>query len=470
MKRILPGLAIGTVLAVAAAAIWFNPANLVASRQQANDDLIAEKMAASVGFLAYLYGFPLVDMYRQMHNETHRVSEDQQVLAPVNRFYHFPSLVTPESAGNLRAPNNDTLYYSAWFDVSEQPLILHTPDTSGRYFTIAVTNLYAEVTHIGRRTHGTEEAYYALIGPRWRGTLPPGLTAIPVESEQGWLLGRMLVDGPEDFVTAKNLVDQIWAATLPEFIPGQPPASPVVGRAQAIDPRLDIEFFTIMNQLLRELPRRPAEAALMAQFDAIGIGPGVVFEPATADPAALRGLEQAIAQGNQVVNAGNARTIPDFNGWMISRDIGRYGFDFMHRAAVANGGYGNLPEESLYPAALLGDDGTILSGHNRYRVHFPAGQLPPVDGFWSLSVYNLDEHFSLVKNPLGRHSIGDRTKDLKYNVDGSLTLLLQQDAPPEGSNWMPVPPGYFMTVMRLYEPQQAALDNRYRLPRIEKID
>lgn len=135
----------------------FNPASLIASQQKKNDDLIAEQMAEHVGALAYVYGYPLVDMAKQMHNETHRTGPDQQVYALLNRFYRFPEIVGPDNGGNFRLPNNDTLYFSGWFDISEEPVIIHTPDTGGRYFTIAVTNRYAEATHIGRRTHGTGE-------------------------------------------------------------------------------------------------------------------------------------------------------------------------------------------------------------------------------------------------------------------------------------------------------------------------
>ena len=207
----------------------------------------------------------------------------------------------------------------------------------------------------------------------------------------------------------------------------------------------------------------------MAQFDAIGVGPGTRFDAETLGEATRRGLLAAIEEGQAIVQAATARTIPDVNGWMISREIGRYGFDYMHRASVVKGGYGNLPEESLYPATLFDAEGRLLDGSSRYRLHFPAGQLPPVDGFWSLSVYNLDENFTLEPNPIGRYSIGDRTEGLLWNEDGSLTIHLQHENPGEGVNWMPTPAGNFSAIMRLYEPAADALNGDYRLPRIEKL-
>ena len=346
---------LGAVIAasVITLALQFNPASLVGSQQTKNDALIREQMAYHVGVMAYLYGYPLVDMHRQMHNETHRVAEDQQVLAPVNRLYRYPDIVGPDTAGNLRAPNNDTLYYSGWFDISEEPLIVHTPDTNGRYFTIAVTNQYSEVVHIGRRTTGTAQGYFALVPPDWEGELPDGVVTVPTETNQGWLLGRMLVNGEEDFDAAMALVNDIWLAGLEEFTPGRRPAMPEIHAAAPAAPLQTLEFFSIMNRVMKTLPRRPAEEALIAQFDQIGIGPDSNFDSSRLDAATRAGLESALTDGAALVEASTQRTIPSFNGWMISKDIGRYGYKYMHRSAVVKGGYGNLPEESLYPAAVL---------------------------------------------------------------------------------------------------------------------
>lgn len=469
-KKSLGILAIAIIVAVGLFARFFNAASLVASRQKQNDALIAEQLAYHVGVLAYLYGYPIVDMHTQMHNETHRVSEDQQVLAPVNRIYRFPNLVTPSTAGNLRAANNDTLYFTGWFDISKEPLIIHTPDTKGRYYTIMVANQYSEVVHIGRRTTGTEEGYFALVPPHWQGSLPAGVRAVPTETNQGWLLGRMLVEGPEDFDAAMGLVEEVWLAGLSEFTKGQRPPMPQVQPAEVSDPYESLEYFRVMNQQLRNLPPRPSEAALLAQFDAIGIGPSVEFDPDTVDAPTRKGLERALKDAGKVMGASLMRSISAFNGWMSSKDIGRYGYRYMHRASVAKGGYGNLPEESLYPATLLDKDGNLLSGGKRYTLRFEADHMPPVNGFWSLSVYNL-RGFTLEPNEIERYSIGDRTKGLVYGEDGSLTIWLQHDNPEDAEkNWLPTPSGHFMAVIRMYEPAAAALDNSYLLPAIEKVD
>lgn len=457
------------VLAIVIFALNFNPASLVGSQQKKNDALIREQMAYHIGVMAYLYGYPLVDMHRQMHNETHEVADEQTTIAPVNRFYRFPDIVGPHTGANFRAPNNDTLYYTAWYDVSDEPVIIHTPDTQGRYFTIAVTNQYSEVVHIGRRTTGTAEAYFALVPPHWQGELPEGVTAVPTETNKGWLLGRMLVNGKDDFDAAMSLVNDVWLARLSEFTPGKRPTLPDVPQGETIDPMESLAFFEIMNQEIKTLPARPGEAAMLAQFDEIGIGPNSNFSVDTVDPDTRRGLERAIVDGAEIVLAGTQRTIPDFNGWMISKDIGRYGYQYMHRSSVVKGGYGNLPEESLYPASVFDEEGNLMSGKNIYRVHFEAGQMPPVNGFWSLAAYKLDD-LQLAENEIERYSIGDRTPGLNYNEDGSLTLWLQHKRPEDSAkNWLPVPAGMFMVVFRLYEPAPEALDNTYLLPRLELI-
>ncbi len=468
MNKWLIAFAIAAALALLA---WrfFDPAKLVESARTRNDNIIAKNLAYHYGMTAYLYGYPIVDMMKQMHNETHRTGDDQQVYAPVNRLYRFPELVGPETAGNLRAPNNVTLYYSGWFDIAGEPLVIHTPDTAGRYFTISVTNLYSEVEHIGRRTTGTDEAYFALVPPNWSGALPDGVTPITVETGQGWLLGRMYVDGPDDLDTAMALVDDIWLASLGEFTRGQPPADPDQRLATPSAPLETLQFFEILNRALKSLPARPGEAALMAQFDEIGIGPNSDFDATSIGDATKKGLEQAIRDGKKVVKASTFRTTDSANGWMLSHDIGRYGYKYMHRASVVKGGYGNLPEESLYPAAIFDADGNMLNGKHNYILHFDAGEFPPVHGFWSLAVYTMDA--KLTSNEIERYSIGNLTHGLEYVEDGSLTLYLQHEAPEPGiANWLPTPKGSFFAVMRLYEPAEAALNNNYLLPRISRVD
>jgi hypothetical protein len=463
------------LVAIAAVAFRVAPsliARLVSAGQARNTAKVREETAFHVGTLAYVYGYPLVDMAQQMHNETHRVEPDQQVHAPVNRMVSFPALVTPSTQGNLRLPNSDTLYFSGWYDVSKEPVLLHVPDTAGRYYTIAVTNFYSEVEHLGRRTTGTAERVFALVAPGFSGALPEGVTPVATETPRGWLLGRMLVSGPEDAPAALALMDQIWTVPLGEYVPGRKPTLPAEQGAAKMDALGSLEFFAVLNRELRDVPRRPGEAALMAQLDDIGVGPGVAFDAAQLDPAVKRGLARAVEAGSALVEASMRASRPTQNGWIVPRLVGRYGYDYLARATVVKGGYGNLPEESLYAAVLTDRDGKLLTGRGRYRIRFEKGALPPVNAFWSLAVYDI-RSAKLVENELRRYSIGDRTPGLAFGADGSLSIALQHERPEEPeANWLPIPdsPLPLIAVIRMYEPRAEALSGEYRLPEVVPVD
>ena len=470
-RRIAYGLGITLLLIISAIAVFWQAglSGFLGQQLKRNDAFLAEEMAYHLGTLAYLYGYPIVDMLAQMHNETHRVSDSQPAYAPVNRFYRFPGLVTPENSGNLRAPNADTLYYTAWYDVREQPVILSTPDTNDRYYTIAVTNLFSEVTHIGRRTTGTHAQHFALVPEGWQGALPDNVTPYPVSTTRGWLLGRMYVAGKEDLAEAAALVNAVQLTELSDWQMPRAESMPEV-QAEPLEPHHDLRFFALLDEALRTLPARPGEAALLDQFRNIGIGGAKPFDIETLTAPTRQGLERAIEAGAKLAETSKRRSVDAYNGWMISKDIGRYGYDYLHRASVVAGGYGNLPEESLYPAVVFDANGELMSGSNRYRITFPPNQLPPSDAFWSLAAYDLWS-LRMTENPIARYAIGDRTEGLDYNLDGSLSLLLQHAPPEEGtSNWLPVPSGFFMLVMRLYEPRPEALDHRWVPPVIERLD
>ena len=464
------------LLAVALAAAYrFLPGLLsraVVAGQARNDATVREELAFHAGTLAYVYGYPLVDMSQQMHNETHRVAAEQRVYAPVNRMSSYGALVTPSTQGNLRLPNHDTLYFSGWYDVSREPVLLHVPDTAGRYYTIAVTNFWSEVQHLGRRTTGTIERTFALVPPGWAGALPEGVVPVTTETPRGWLLGRMLVSGPEDATAGLALVERIWMAPLGEYVPGEKPPLGPEESAPAMDVLGSLAFFDVMNAALREVPARAADAALLALLDKVGIGPSVDFAAETLGEPERRGLERGLAAGRALLAASGQRARPGERGWIVPRLVGRYGLDYLARATVVLNGYGNLPEESLYAAALVDDRGELLTGRGRYQLRFEKGALPPVDAFWSIAVYDI-RSAKLVENEIQRYSLGDRTPGLVWGEDGSLTIALQAARPSEPAvNWLPTPSGSlpFIAVMRMYEPRPEALRGGYALPAVTRVE
>ncbi|MEY4237998.1 MAG: hypothetical protein RL339_599 [Pseudomonadota bacterium] len=414
----------------------------------------------ATGLQGFIYGYPLVDLLKQQHNETHRIAQDQPVAAPVNAIAVYPHLLTPETQGQLRAANADTLYLNAWLDLSRGPVLVDVPVFGARYYTLAFMDLYGRPYHLGTRTNGGAARRYALVGPSG-GIVPPGYEAFPLPTDTAWMLGRVLVTGDADLPQARALAAEI-KLTGPAGVP--------VAAAEPLRPYDSLRYFELLNSALRKVPAKPGETALMTQFDQAGFGPSRQFDVSKLRPAEALGLGCAVRLGPKVLAQRGFRPARVQNGWMWSGAMADPGNDFLLRAEVARGGYVNAPEESIYPAAITDNRGEMLDGQRQYRIRFAKGQLPPVNAFWSLTAYDRATS-QLVANTLKRYNIGDRTRGLRYGRDGSLSLYLSATKPPTGtSNWLPVPPGSFHVVMRLYLPRPEALDGSYALPPIERIE
>lgn len=436
-----------------------------------NVDIIREKQALHWGTLAYIWGYPMVDLARNMHNETHRIAATQPVAAAVNHFHRNENLITPSTAGELRAPNNDTLYFSGWFDLAAEPVIVQVPDTAGRYYTLAVTDFFNEVTHLGRRTTGTAAQAFALVGPQWRGTLPAGVRPVPLATQTAWILGRLAVAGEHELSAARSLLRGFWSAPRSQWRAGQPPPAPLeLPSSTRADPQGSLAFFEWLNRWLRKNGPRPGEEALVRMFDQIGIGPRSEFSAQRLDDATRRGLEAAVAEGQALLRAASQQPLKDVrDGWIFPLGLADYGEDYLMRASVAYGGYANRPEETVYAARTVDDLGQLMTGAHRYRLRFPKGGTPPVGAFWSITAYDL-RSFALIENPSRRYSLGDRTPGLAFEADGSLVINIAKTAPPGGhGNWLPVGDAPFSLVVRMYEPAAAVLDGRYRLPPLERV-
>lgn len=417
-------------------------------------------LAQSTGLQGYIYGYPMVDLLKQQFNETHRVDPAQPVAAPVNSIAVYPHVLTPATQGQLRAANSDTLYLNSWIDLSRGPVLIDVPALGTRYYTLAFMDLYARPYHLGTRTNGGKAMHYALVGPSG-GKIPEGYVAFPLPTDTAWMLGRVLVNGLDDATEAQRVARSIVM---------RGPAGQALTEAEPLKPFDSLAYFEMLNQALRSVPAKPGEEALMATFDAAGFGPGRSFDAEKISPAQKLGLGCALRIGPQVLAKRGFRPARVQNGWMWSGAMANPGNDFLLRAEVARGGYVNAPEESIYPAAITDDRGGMLSGERQYRIRFAKGKLPPVDAFWSITAYDR-ETSQLVENAIHRYTIGDRTKGLKYEKDGSLTVYLSASKPAQGqSNWLPVPPGAFHVVIRMYLPRAEVLQGQYELPPIERVE
>jgi hypothetical protein len=416
------------------------------------------ELAQAIGLQAYVYGYPMVDLLKQRFNETHRVAAGQPVAAPVNTLAIYPHLLTPQTQGQLRAANADTLYLNAWLDLSQGPVMLDVPAMGSRYYTLAFIDLYGRPVHIGTRTNGGSAARYALVGPG--ASAPQGVEVVHLATDTVWMLGRVLAIPGPDLESARKLSSAI------RF---DGPVGPPVSEAAPLQPTDSLQFYAMLNEALRGAPLREGEAGLMAMFDKAGFGPRSGFDPHAVPDGQKLGLGCALRAGPGVLAQRGFRPTHVRNGWMWSSNIADPGFDYLLRAEAARGGYVNDPRESIYPAAITDDRGEPLQGDRRYRIRFAPGALPPVDAFWSITAYDRATS-QLVPNPIDRYNIGDRTPGLVYDADGALTLHLSSSEPPDGrANWMPVPATPFHLVLRMYLPREQALDGTYAPPRIERI-
>jgi hypothetical protein len=414
---------------------------------------------------AVAWGFSTVLMGRYLE-----VAEAGRV--PFNRFLMNAEVATPQSAAI--GPNIDTLNGRAWLDLTGGPQVIETPDTDDRYYSIQFQDMHgASFAYVGRRTTGTKAGAFAVTPPGWRGDLPAGVTEVRATTAKVMAFVRTLVRSAEDLPAARALNARFTLGPLSAWPGGQRAATVAPGAIDAFQPAGRYErktlpheeiaasglaFYEDLDRLVRAFPPLPSEAARLARYAPFGVG-----GPRRAGLDAL--LEAAVRDGVAAAQAGLKTW--SVNGWVRRPNVEAFIEDPVQRAG--NNIFGpntQIAEESVFFNKRLGDDGQWLSGARRYRLRFAAGQTPPVDAFWSLTLY--DRAYVLFENPLRRYGINDRTEDLAYGRDGSLELQIQADEPPQGpANWLPSPRGEFQLVLRTYQPRAPLLDGSYEPPPLE---
>lgn len=431
-----------------------------------------ENDAYSIGVQAYIYGLAPVIIER---TERAFTSTPGPGHAPVNQFGHVRHLATPDDA-IIVTPNADTLYSSAWLELGKGPIVLHVPDTQGRYYVMQMIDAYTnDFAYVGRRTTGTGAGDFAIAGPGWNGSIPGGMQAIRSPTNTVWIAGRILVNGPGDVSNVTALQDQFTLTPLSRYgtrtaNASQDSLSDFKRYASSPNASANLTFFEELRVALKNNPPPAREDALMAVFSQIGLAWNATPYGSGLNPAVAEGLARSLKDGDGIVKAAwKDYSGTSNNGWQVILNVGTYGYDYLTRAVVAEGALAaNNPEEAVYPRAQVDSDGKPLNGAHRYVMCFEKGNTPPVDAFWSITPYNAS-NYMLMANPIDRYAIGDRTTGLKYNPDGSLDIYIQHDPPVNTSNWLPAPEGDFYLVLRMYQPKPAVLNDTYRIPPVTKV-
>ncbi len=436
---------------------------------------------------AYLYFYPLVTMditRKQLIN----TEPGKGIGGPANTFVNVPTF-PPADLKVVVRPNFDTLYSSGQLDLTKEPMIVSAPDTNGRYYLLPMLDMWTNVfASPGWRTTGTKAGNFLVVPPNWRPDLrdkvveefklPKDIQRIDAPTPYVWIIGRTKTDGPPDYPAVNKIQAGFKITPLSEW--GKTP-KPVEQKIDAsVDlktpPKIQVDtmagdkYFVYAAELLKLHPPHITDQPIIAQMKRIGIEPGKSFDMAGADPAVKKAIEAA-PQAAQQLMAWKVPTLARVvNGWSMNTDtMGVYGNYYLKRAIVSQMGLGaNLPEDAIYPLNLADEAGRPLDGANQYTLSFDKGTAPPVNAFWSVTLYDKDGF--QVANNLNRFAVSS-WMPFKYNPDGSLTLYFQNDSPGKDkeANWLPAPKGPFNLTMRLYGPKSEALTGRWNPPPVTRV-
>ena len=422
----------------------------------------------------YLYPLAMMDVTRAKLTDPNV----KALSGAPNTFVHVRAFPTADFRDVVR-PNFDTLYSSVWFDLTDGPVVVHIPDSAGRYFLLPMMDMWTDVFTVpGKRTTGTSEQHFVLTPPGWVGDLPDGLTEIKAPTVYVWSIGRTQTNGPADYDAVHSFQDEFrieklggGGATQRRDISDLPTDVDLsVEPLRIVNSMPAVDFFAYAARLLQKHPAHLTDGSIVARIKRIGIVPGRDFDASQFDEGQLAALQAGV----KTALASFTKSLPLLgraeNGWVLYTDsIGVYGSNYLMRAVTALVGLGaNQPEDAIYPVNFYDSAGTPPTGERAYVIHFDPDDLPPVNAFWSITMYDAEGY--QVANELNRFAIGDRD-DLTYAPDGSLDIYVQHENPgsERESNWLPAPMGPLGITLRLYAPKPSVLAREWKCPPVVAV-
>ncbi len=428
---------------------------------------------------AYVYGFPIVDSYRIQH--AYFVdTKNPEYKAPWNQIRNIARVFTPADTA-VQTPNSDTPYSMLGLDLRAEPMVLTVPPIEkGRYFSIQLIDLNTfNFDYIGSRMTGNDGGTFVIAGPEWKGETPKGVTKL-IRAETDLVLAayRTQLFNPGDIENVKKIQAGYKVQPLSAFL-GQaaPAAAPAINFIKPLSPadeKTSLEFFNVLNFVMQFMPTQPSEEELRARFAKIGVAPGKTIDVNALSPdvkaAMAQGMADAWADLAGLQKEVEAKKVT--SGQLLGSREDLEGNYLYRMGGAVLGIYGNSKAEAMYPVLAVDQNGEKLTGANRYTVHFAPGQLPPVNAFWSLTMYKMPESL-LVENPINRYLINSpMLPRLVKDPDGGITLYVQHESPGKDkeANWLPAPPGPFSTVLRMYWPKEEALNGSWEAPIATKVN
>jgi hypothetical protein len=453
---------------------------------QTGSTAITEQEAQAIAVDAYVYLYPLVTMDVTRRQFTNIEPGKEIGKGPMNMFSNVPEYPPADFKGVVR-PNFDTLYSIAYLDVTKEPMVVSVPDTNGRYYLLPMLDMWSDVfTSPGWRTTGTQAGNFIVAPAGWRPDLrerfdefklPRDTQRIEAPTPIVWIIGRTKTDGPPDYDAVRKIQAGFKVTPLSEW--GGTPKPVEVKIDPSIDmktpPKIQVDtmsagkYFAYAAELLKTNPPHLTDGPILALMRRIGIEPGKSFDIEKAPSAVKTALETAPSAAQKLMEWKVATLARVANHWSMNTDtMGVYGNYYLKRAIISQVGLGaNLPEDAIYPLNLGDDAGQPLDGANNYVLHFEKDATPPVNAFWSVTLY--DPQGFQVANSLNRFAVSS-WMPFSYNADGSLDIYFQNDSPgnDKEANWLPAPKGPFNLALRLYAPKSDVLTGRWDPPSVKK--